>query len=185
MYELFLLGKLLSRPWYGYEFQQALSGFVGPHRRVSWGTVYPLFQRLQREGLIRATARRGSRSVRDRQAYSITAAGKKHFFRLMETEHPHDPNFRETFRIKLGHFSVTPPEVRNQIVSAYMERLAAIEGHTNRMYAVVEQIPGMRKDERTMILRAIDHERSLAEAEVAWMRREMSEFLQNTPPSLL
>ncbi len=178
MYELFLLGKLLSRPWYGYEFQRALSGFVGPQRRVSWGTIYPLFQRLQRDGLIRAVAGRDSQDGRDKQAYRITAAGKRRFLDLMRTERPHDSDFRETFRMKLGHFSRVNVETRRQIVAAHMQRLGSIHQHTSRTYSLVSRIPEMDEDERVLILRAIRHERCLAEAEIAWLKKEMAEFLQ-------
>ncbi len=122
MYELFLLGKLLARSWYGYEFQQALNGFFGPQRRVSWGTIYPLFQRLEREGLIRAAAKRGQKDSRDKQAYTITAAGRKRFLALMSAERLHDPDFREIFRIKLGHLSRVDAEIREQIISLYVDR---------------------------------------------------------------
>lgn len=177
MYELFLLGKLLARSWYGYEFQRALSGFVGPQRRVSWGTIYPLFRRLERDRLIRAVPVHGSRDGRDKQAYTITAAGKRRFLELMRTERPYDSDFRETFRMKLGHFSRVETEVCRQIVAAYMERLASIHQHTSRTYSVVGQIPEMGEEERQMILHAIHHERSLAEGEMAWLQKELAEFL--------
>ena len=140
MYELFLLGKLLTRPWYGYEFQQALSGFFGPQRRVSWGTIYPLFQRLAREGLIREKAQPGSKHARDKQAYAITASGKKRFFELMSSHRMHDPDFREVFRMKLPHLNRVEPEIRRQLVLSHQERLAAIQSHTSQMIMVVAQI---------------------------------------------
>jgi DNA-binding PadR family transcriptional regulator len=177
VYELFLLGKLLGRPWYGYEFQQALSGFFGPQRRVSWGTIYPLFQRLERDGLIRAKPQRGAKHTRDKQAYTITPSGIKRFLELMSIERVHDPDFREVFRIKLGHFSRVQPEIRKRIVSSYLGRLHAIEGHSSKMSRIVKQIPEMSDEEREMILLALHHERSLAEREAAWMREHLGEFL--------
>ena len=43
---------LIERPWQGYEFHQVLTSAVGPARQVSWGTIYPLLQRLEKAGLI-------------------------------------------------------------------------------------------------------------------------------------
>lgn len=174
-----MLGKLLARSWYGYEFQQALNGFFGPQRRVSWGTIYPLFQRLEREGLIRAVIKRGPKDSRDKQAYTITAAGRKRFLVLMSEERLHDPDFREIFRIKLGHFSRVDAKVRERIVSLYVKRLAAIASHTNHMSSIVKEIPEMSDEERKTILLAIHHERSLAELEMAWMREHFNELLDS------
>lgn len=174
MYELFLLGKLLERPWYGYEFQQALSGFAGPHRKVSWGTVYPLFQRLERGGLIRPVLQRGPKGGRDKQAFAITPAGKRRFRELMDKEREDDPQFRETFRIKVGHFSRVRPEVRKRIVDHYVERLAAMKEHTKNTAQTVRHIPAMPEEERNLILCAISHEQFLLDAEIEWVKKKIA-----------
>ncbi len=80
MYELFLLGKLIERPWHGYEFHQVLNSVVGPARQVSWGTIYPLLQRLEKAGLIpRLSDPSDQDDGRGRQRYTITQKRKQRF----------------------------------------------------------------------------------------------------------
>ena len=177
MYELFLLGKLLARPWYGYEFQQVLKAFVGPSRRVSWGTIYPLFRRLQTQGFIRPISRQISEGGPDRHAYTITAAGKRRFQQLMIEEQNTNADYRETFRAKLGNFSRVDHATRNSVTRAYLQKIIAIQTHTTQQYALVQHASKLDEDERTMILRAIRHERSLVECEIYWLQEEMAGFL--------
>ncbi len=81
MYELFLLGKLMDRPWHGYDFQRVLSSVVGPVRQVSWGTIYPLLRRLEKGGFIQRVSNGAeTEDGRGRQHYAITATGRKDFW---------------------------------------------------------------------------------------------------------
>ena len=177
MYELFLLGKLLARPWYGYEFHQVLNAFVGPTRQVSWGTIYPLFRRLQTQGFIRPASHQTSEGGPDRHAYTITAAGKRRFHELMIEERKKNADYRETFRAKVGNFSRVDISTRKSVTRNYLQRIVAIRAHTTQKYDSVQHVATLNEDERTMILRAIRHERSLAEYEINWLQKEMAEFL--------
>jgi DNA-binding PadR family transcriptional regulator len=177
VYELFLLGKLLARPWYGYEFHQVLNAFVGPSRQVSWGTIYPLFRRLQAQGLIRPISRQTSEGGPDRHAYTITAAGKRRFQELMIEERKANADYRETFRAKLGNFSRVDNSTRKGVTRNYLQRIVAIQAHTTRHHDLVQDVATLSDDERTMILRAIRHELALVEFEINWLQKEMAEFL--------
>lgn len=177
VYELFLLGKLLARPWYGYEFHQVLNAFVGPSRQVSWGTIYPLFRRLQTQGFIRSISHQTSEDGPDRHAYTITAAGKRRFHELMIEERKTNADYRETFRAKVGNFSRVDNSTRKSVIRSYLQRIVAIQAHTTQQYDLVQHVTTLNEDERTLILRAIRHERSLVEHEINWLQKEMAEFL--------
>ncbi|HKF46845.1 MAG TPA: PadR family transcriptional regulator [Terracidiphilus sp.] len=171
MYELFLLGKLMAKPWHGYEFHQVLNSVVGPSRKVSWGTIYPLLKRLEKAGLIqRLSEPLEKEDGRGRQRYTITPEGKQKFLRLMKSESKNDPNYRETFRIKLGNFSRVDAAVQRGIVDRYLARLNSISAHTNAMSELVSRVPEMPEPERRNILLALAHDRFLAETEVEWIR---------------
>lgn len=174
MYELFLLGKLIERPWHGYEFHQVLNSVVGPARQVSWGTIYPLLQRLEKAGLIQRLSEPADRDDgRGRQRYSITQKGKQRFQQLMKTESKNDPNYRETFRIKLGNFSRVDIETQRGIIGRYLERLSSISGHTKAMSELVSKVPEINETERRNILLALAHDRFLVESEIKWIRQKL------------
>ncbi len=177
MYELFLLGKLIERPWHGYEFHQVLNSVVGPARQVSWGTIYPLLQRLERGGLIRRLSDPDKDDGRGRQRYTITQNGKQKFLQLMRSESKNDPNYRETFRIKLGNFSRVDIETQRGIIDRYLDRLSSISSHTKAMSELVSKVPEMNESERRNILLALAHDRFLAESEVKWVRGKLQEGL--------
>jgi DNA-binding PadR family transcriptional regulator len=177
VYELFLLGKLLARPWYGYEFHQVLNAFVGPPRQISWGTIYPLFRRMQARGFIHPISHQTSEDGPDRHAYTITAAGKRRFHELMIEERKTNADYRETFRAKVGNFSRVDNATRKSVTRNYLQRIVSIQAHTTRQYDLVQHVATLNEDERTMILRAIRHERSLVEYEINWLQKEMAEFL--------
>lgn len=174
MYELFLLGKLMERPWHGYEFHQVLNSVVGPARQVSWGTIYPLLQRLEKAGLIQRLSEPADRDDgRGRQRFSITHKGKQRFLQLMKMEPRNDPNYRDTFRIKLGNFSRVDIEIQRQILHRYLDRLSSISVHTKAMSERVSKVPEMDESERQNILLALAHDRFLAESESKWIRQKL------------
>ncbi|HEY4050503.1 MAG TPA: PadR family transcriptional regulator [Acidobacteriaceae bacterium] len=170
MYELFLLGKLMERPWHGYEFQQVLNAFVGPMRQVSWGTIYPMLRRLDEAGFISLEQTKGPRTDRrGRQKYSITAAGRQRFVGLMQSEQLNDANYRDTFRVMMGNFSRVEPETRKAILERYLERLSAVEAHAVSMSERVQKAPQLNEAERRDILLALDRDRFLADADRRWV----------------
>lgn len=174
MYELFLLGKLMERPWHGYEFHQVLNSVVGPARQVSWGTVYPLLQRLEKAGLIQRLSDASDRDDgRGRQRFTITHKGKQRFAHLMKLEPRNDSNYRDTFRIKLGNFSRVDIATQHQILDRYLERLSSISAHTKAMSELVSKVPEMNELERKNILLALAHDRFLAESEIKWIRQKL------------
>jgi DNA-binding PadR family transcriptional regulator len=178
MYELFLLGKLIERPWHGYEFHQVLNSVVGPARQVSWGTIYPLLQRLERAGLIQRLSDPSDKDDgRGRQRYTITQKGKQKFLQLMRSESKNDPNYRETFRIKLGNFSRVDIETQRGIIDRYLDRLSSISSHTKAMAELVSKVPEINASERRNILLALAHDRFLAESESKWVRGKLQEDL--------
>lgn len=166
----------MERPWHGYEFQQVLNSVVGPARQVSWGTIYPLLQRLEKAGLIQRLSEPSAREDgRGRQRFSITHKGKQRFLQLMKSEPRNDPDYRETFRIKLGNFSRVDVETQRGILDRYLDRLASISVHTTAMSELVSKVPEMNGSERKNILLALAHDRFLADSEIKWIRARFRE----------
>jgi DNA-binding PadR family transcriptional regulator len=65
-----LLAALLDGPAHGYELMRRLEGQAGGRWRPSPGSVYPLLQLLEDEGLVRGRDREG------RKVYELTEPGR-------------------------------------------------------------------------------------------------------------
>lgn len=78
--EMCLLGVIASRPRYGFEIVQYLNG---SDLAVTEGTIYPLLNRLQNEGLIDARWQESANGP-PRKYYAQTEAGAAAFFRMRD-----------------------------------------------------------------------------------------------------
>ena len=67
LYELFVLGRLMSQPFHGYLLRQLLGVAIGPTRQISWGVLYPLIRRLEEGGLIESRPATGGPADRQRR----------------------------------------------------------------------------------------------------------------------
>jgi DNA-binding PadR family transcriptional regulator len=168
MYELFILGKLMHRPMHGYLLQSIVNAALGPYRRLSWGTLYPLLRKLEQGGFI--AARGGNpKDGRGTKSYRTTALGRQRFLVLMRSVAERDTEFRDVFRIRLANFCHLGTADQVAILEEHRNSLAALVGHSDAMAAAVRSAPGMAKAERPYVLRAIDHQRHLAASEMAWL----------------
>jgi DNA-binding PadR family transcriptional regulator len=168
MYELFILGKLMHRPMHGYLLQGIINKALGPLRRLSWGTLYPLLRKLQQDGLIavqggKSSDRRGTKN------YRTTSRGRIRFFELMRSPARPEGEYRELFRVKLSNFGHIDKKDRESILTEYRAFLATIVKHSDAMSGEVLAAPGLAAMERPYVLKAIDHQRHLAESEMTWV----------------
>ncbi|MEG0283825.1 MAG: PadR family transcriptional regulator [Erysipelotrichales bacterium] len=81
MNELFILGELMEGMQNGYQLRNALQTILGHNRKISFGTLYPLLNKLEKNGLIIITI---DESDRKRKDITITEAGRVRFIELME-----------------------------------------------------------------------------------------------------
>jgi DNA-binding PadR family transcriptional regulator len=168
MYELFVLGKLLHRPMHGYMLQSIINAAVGPFRRLSWGTLYPLLRKLEQKGLITQPGGE-SNDGRGTKNYRTTPLGRKRFLELMQSLPDRDTEHRDLFRVKLSNFGHVAIEEQRRILTDYRAYVAAIAAHSEAMTAEVRKALGLTAVERPHVLNAIEHQRHLAACEVAWV----------------
>ncbi len=72
--ELCILNFLRDEPLYGYEIVKRLTTI--PELIIAEGTVYPIMNRLKREGFLASTLRESNRGP-VRKYYNLTAAGRR------------------------------------------------------------------------------------------------------------
>lgn len=106
MNELFILGELMEGPQNGYHLRSALQTSLGRHRKISFGVIYPLLDKLADLGFIQIAA---DKEVHNKKIATITEKGEARFFELMEKPVPDGAYNADIFLIKLDamqHLSI-------------------------------------------------------------------------------
>jgi DNA-binding PadR family transcriptional regulator len=103
---------------HGYLLQSIMNAALGPFRRVSGGTLYPLLRKLEQEGLIavhgdKSNDRRGTKN------YRTTPSDRTRFFEIMRATGQRDGEHRDLFRMKLSNFEHIGNEDRRLILADY------------------------------------------------------------------
>lgn len=87
MLHLAILGLLADDNLHGYEIRRRLGQILGPIGRLSFGTLYPALNRLERDGAVAVLgvtqSRTGLTTTRGRKVYQITPQGRALFEELL------------------------------------------------------------------------------------------------------
>ncbi|MCY0878103.1 MAG: PadR family transcriptional regulator [Firmicutes bacterium] len=167
MYELFVLGELCDKPMHGYWLHHVLSQML-PLRPVSWGSLYPVLQRLEEQGAIEIVPD-SSDSGRPRKIYRLTAMGRRRFLALMMEPIAPSPDADEIFRIKLSKFHLLEPADRVAVARQYFEVLEMIAESLAETQARVANEPNIGDRERSQIMTVISYEKAMSDARLKWM----------------
>lgn len=85
MSELFVLGELMESPQNGYHLRNTMQASLGKNCKVSFGVLYPLLDKLTKNGLITITVNDEGRT---QKTASMSAKGRQRFFELMKQDVP-------------------------------------------------------------------------------------------------
>lgn len=108
MYELIILGFLMRSVSHGYRIAKIISDMIGPYAKVSSGRLYPLFDKLAREGFI-AMVPGEEDGTRQRQ-YEITEQGRQRFHQLMMDTTSNLGEYRKLFGFKFVFIDLLLPD---------------------------------------------------------------------------
>ena len=175
MYELFVLGELMDRSLHGYMIQTVLQYAVGPVRQISWGALYPLLRRLQRDGYVAMDVDKvQGGGGPPRKLYHITPAGRDRFFALMLEQPAYDADYRDLFCIKMVNFDWITREQRLAILRHYHAFLQSLHESMDDREQHVRIEPHIPETERMPIQRVIAFRRHAALAECEWIDAEIA-----------
>src|SRR5579864_1831241 len=153
MYELFVLGELMDQPAHGYLLHSIIKTAVGPIRRLSWGALYPLIRRLERDGLIAPVPAVevgdcAGADGRQRKVYAITEAGRDRFFALMAEPGAYDAEYPDLFSIKLSDFHHVARDVHLEILRHYRGYIQLLQSYVQTSRRRIEAEPLIPEAER-------------------------------------
>lgn len=172
MYELFVLGELMTEPKHGYRLQESLKRAVGPIRQISSGTLYPLISRLVNKGWIRLLPEEQQEEGRSRKRYYITEAGRESFQELMRKPLEYNVDTEFIFQLKMAYFHHVPKEVQMACLKQYREYLRYNLEYVNSEAIVVSQkkIP---ENKRIQLMRMFDYRQHVGLAALQWVTGEI------------
>lgn len=132
--ELFILGELLEGPQNGYSLRNALQSTLGRHRKLSYGALYPLLNKLEKSGDIILNEDKSKNKKKN--AY-ITQKGKKRFFEMMNAPVPKNAYMNDIFLIKLDamqHLSLDKQyNLLNEYILEQKENIIEIKDYLEKL----------------------------------------------------
>ena len=173
MNELFILGELMEAPQNGYHLRSSLQVSLGRNRKISFGVLYPLLDKLASQGLIKLTTIKDGRT---QKVATITEAGKKRFFELMREDVPAGAKSRDIYLIKLDAMQHLPLVEQQALLTTFISEQQKTIDETRPLIREFEQ------DEK------IDHwyaekKQTLKISEARVARDWAKEFLKELPYS--
>jgi DNA-binding PadR family transcriptional regulator len=170
MYEFLVLGRLANAPMHGYMIAKVIGKIMGPFRQVQWGALYPVLNRLERDGLIRAEETELEGDGRTRRVYAISETGRARLHELlMDTEH-HQSEYDMIFYYKVALFSHLSPEERVYLARHYAVYAQQNMAHLERSRCALgeENARGLSPAHLTNIGDVIGHRIEYWRQERAW-----------------
>jgi deazaflavin-dependent oxidoreductase (nitroreductase family) len=175
VYELFVLGELMVQPTYGYKLHETASRTLGPLRPLSWGVLYPLIRRLEKDGLTLSTVEKRLKGFpatecgQPRRIYTITHAGRQRFFDLMLISLEYSRDTPELFFIKLTKMQFLTTEQRIGVFQWYHRYVSELQRYYQSSRQEILSGVETTNEERPYILQFVDYRQYLLQAELAWL----------------
>ena len=188
MIELAVLGLLKERAQHGYELKKRLGDVMGTRSAVSFGSLYPALNRLERDGTVaavggdraivasatpmtgsfageaaafRASHRVAPRGPRNKKVYGITPTGEARLAELIA-----DPGDDErSFPVKVAFCRFTDPATRLGLLERRRATLVERLGECRRSI----RAGGDRLDRYVRSL--LEHDTETTERDIAWLDR--------------
>lgn len=138
MNELFILAELMEFPKNGYKLRNALQETLGQNRKISFGVLYPLLDKLNSQGMITYSTNNDGEGHSQKLA-TITEKGKKRFYSLMHQEIPNGAHSNELFLIKLDAMQHLPLPEQKELLEKYIDAQNQIIEHTSMLLEKLSQ----------------------------------------------
>jgi len=175
--ELFVLGRLLSRPTHGHEIMRTLAASRSDlWVELSEKHVYYVLNKLEREGLVAVEVQRdGARPAR--KVFSITPAGRTEFARLMTAEPLVESMAYSEFDVVFGMLAYTDaltPAEKTAILERRAEHLRGLIAETVAARAAAQDAgaPGLPA-------RIFDKLERVTRAELDWLGEVLEEVARD------
>lgn len=155
MYELYILGQLLFTDRSAYKLRFVLENILGAHRKVSFGVLYPLLEKMKDAGTIVMT---DDIDWRGKKKIHITPAGRVRFDELMREPVQQNAHLDDVYLFKLSGLELVDAQLAHQIIDDFRsEKLSQRDGYKEHLaelevrHAGASFLPSARRLNRLQI----------------------------------
>lgn len=175
MYDLLLLGSLITSDKTGYKLQKIVGSTLQPMRKVSSGVLYPSLERLEKEGLVTSKIYEEGRKMK---LWHITAKGVERFITLMKEKIPSDAKRNDMIHFKLRSLDSVDPTEQLRILAefqSFIEKdLAFYQTAQEGMTDYQDRFP--ENAERFRILaEAYELDIQIAKTKLIWIKKQIAD----------
>ncbi|TDF94804.1 PadR family transcriptional regulator [Paenibacillus piri] len=178
MYELFVLGELMTGEKHGYILQEILKRTGGPGRQISSGTLYPLLSRLVESGLIHLRLEEESEGGRPRKIYEITEVGRDRFQQLMEQPLESTTDTDRLVHFKMVYFQYVAKNVRLACLEQYLNHLQTAWTYVDKFESQLKRLKPSPDMQRIQLLRVFEHRKHVGAADMEWVSKEIERIMK-------
>lgn len=175
MYDLLLLGSLISGDKTGYKLQRIVGSALQPMRKVSSGVLYPSLERLEKDGLITSTIYEEGRKTK---LWHITSAGVERFIELMKEKIPSDAKRNDMLHFKLRSLDSVKLAEQVEILEefqAFIEKDLAFYQQAQRDMAEHQERFPENAERFRILVEAYDLDIQLAKTKLVWIKRQLAD----------
>ena len=131
MLDIAVLVLLDIEPMHGYQIRKVLTEMSGTVRGFSYGSLYPVLNRLETNGLIESPLEDSVVTLTRRKAkkvYRLTEIGRQYFLELL-SDIPPTSFSDEDFGMRLAFFDKTPATARRRLLEGRRRLLEERRDH--------------------------------------------------------
>lgn len=172
MYELFVLGELMTEAKHGYALQHILRDTVGPARKISWGTLYPLISRLIESGKI-YQRQEPNEGGRQKKIYELTEYGRTRFYDLMAKPLEPHADIELLFQFKMTYFQYVEKEIQLACLEQYLGYLRYELHYIDEAETSIQSKQECPEKKRVQVLRMLRLRKHSAKSTIRWLLDEI------------
>lgn len=174
MYELIVLSLLMRFPLHGYLIAQIANDMIGPWAKISNGTLYPLLNRLEQNGLIARTSDvqslHNGQAEQQARTFTITESGRKRFYQVMMDTSSNIGDYQRIFHLKVPYLDLLQERERLHLLNHYQNYCQAcilhLKTHAGNLMHEIEEDHAVFRE---LALQSMQHREQLWQAEVDWI----------------
>lgn len=172
VYELIILSLLMRAPFNGYLIVKIANDQIGPWAKISSGSLYPLLNRMEREGLISMLPQPDETAANNRNSriFTITDEGRRRFHQLLLGMSSAPGDYQRIFRFKMISLDLIQPEERLLLFNHYVNYCQMTILHIQNEMADLGHEITEYDVFRTNVLNVMRHVEQQWQAELAWVR---------------
>lgn len=167
MYELIILGFLMRSKTHGYRIAKIINDMIGPYSKISSGRLYPLFEKLSRDGFIAVVQTEGNEHMKEsrHREYQITEVGKSRFHQLMLDTASNLGEYKKIFGYKYIFIDLLQPSEQLHLIDHYIHYC---QTHIFYLESEMEDLKHRPFAYLNASLSIMEHNRSQWQLELQW-----------------